>query len=192
MSTYTLKDGRVLTIYRPRAADAEELLEYLKIVGGETNFLLLDHRGIALTVEQEREFLESAYNNPRAAFFTGRVAAAGRDVLIAPGQSSPAGEIALTCQVTAFRQERLAHVGEIAISVRKDFWSLGVGSFAMREMIGFAKSAGVKNIELGVYANNERAKGLYSRFGFVEVGRHKNRFCVNGEYFDEIIMDLYL
>jgi len=184
MKNYTLKDGRTLTIYRPRAADAEEILEYLKIVGGETNFLLMGSEGVSLTVEQEREYLERAHNSQRGAFFFGRIEAADG--------KTPKGEIALSCMVSAHPQKRLAHVCEIAISVRKDFWGLGVGSAAMREMIEFAQGIGARNIELGVYANNERAKALYSRFGFVEVGRRKNRFCVDGEYFDEILMDLYL
>ena len=37
-----LRDGSVLQISRPRGENAAEILEYLKIVGGETHFLLMD------------------------------------------------------------------------------------------------------------------------------------------------------
>ncbi|MDU7441828.1 MAG: GNAT family N-acetyltransferase, partial [Clostridium sp.] len=33
---------------------------------------------------------------------------------------------------------------------------------------------------------------LYKRHGFVEVGVHKNFFNINGDYYDEILMDLYI
>ncbi len=33
---------------------------------------------------------------------------------------------------------------------------------------------------------------LYKKHGFVEVGIHKNFFNVNGNYYDEILMDLYI
>ena len=41
---------------------------------------------------------------------------------------------------------------------------------------------------IGVYAFNERAIGLYRRLGFVEEGRLRRVYFTNGEYHDEILM----
>ena len=89
-------------------------------------------------------------------------------------------------------RRRLAHTGEIALSVRKKYWHIGVGSAIMEMLIELAKEASLKNVELGVYADNERAIALYKRFGFEEIGRHRGRMCVDGEYYDEILMDLHI
>lgn len=78
------------------------------------------------------------------------------------------------------------------MSVRKKYWHIGVGSAIMEALIELAKEASLKNVELGVYADNERAIALYKRFGFEEIGRHRGRMCVDGEYYDEILMDLHL
>ena len=53
----------------------------------------------------------------------------------------------------------------------------------MKILIDFAKDTKkIKNISLGVKANNTKARNLYSNFGFKEVGFHKNFFYVNDEY----------
>ncbi len=171
-----LKDGRTLRLYRPGKEDAAELLEYLKIVGGETDFLLFDATGLPYTVEQEAEVMENYKKAPRGGFFAGRID----------------GEIACTCNISCYGRERLKHVAEIAVAVQRKFWGIGVGSAIMETLIALAREQGVKTIELGVYADNARARALYRRFGFEEVGRHKGRFFVGGAYHDEIMMDLYL
>ena len=69
----------------------------------------------------------------------------------------------------------------------------GIGSTLMQELIFFAKNHKlIRNISLGVRASNHTAISLYEKFGFVKTGVHKNYFCINGEYDDEYIIDLYL
>ncbi len=173
---FTLKDGRRLRLYQPGAEDAAEMLDYLKIVGGETDFLLFDANGLPYTVQQEAEALERFKAAERDAFFAGRID----------------GEVACSCNISFYGRKRLTHVAEIAVASQKKFWGIGVGSAIMETLISIARERGAQTIELGVYADNLRAQALYKKFGFVEVGRHKNRFCVNGKYHDEIMMDLYL
>lgn len=61
----------------------------------------------------------------------------------------------------------------------------------MEELIKFAKEHdGVKNICLGVKASNKNAITMYEKFGFKKVGVHKNYFNINGNFDDEILMDL--
>ena len=178
MSEYTLKDGRTLILRDPTLDDAEEMVDYLKVVGGETDFLLCDENGLdGLTPEGERDWITATLDAPNTKMFVGTVN----------------GEIVLVCDVRAAARKRIAHVGGIAISIKRDYWRLGIGSIAMREMIAFAKSTGVLSaLSLEVREGNERAISLYKRFGFVEIGRHKGRINVRGTYYDEILMDLDL
>lgn len=171
-----LRDGSVLQIFRPRGENAAEILEYLKIVGGETRFLLMDENGLGISEEREAKILEAAYVEPRGGMHFGKINR----------------EIACMFSLSCHPRRRLAHTGEIALSVRKKYWHIGVGSAIMETLIELAKEASLKNVELGVYADNERAIALYRRFGFEEIGRHRGKMYVDGEYYDEILMDLHI
>lgn len=178
MTEHTLKDGRSLILRDPLLDDAEKLIDYLKIVGGETDFLLVDENGIAgLTLEAEQEWIASTLKNPNTKMFVGTVD----------------GEIVLVCDVRAAARERIAHIASISLSIKRDYWHLGIGTIAMQAMIDFAKSTRkLRQLSLEVREGNDRAIRLYQRFGFLEVGRHKARIHIRRTYFDEILMDLDL
>ena len=58
MTEYTLKDGRTLILRDPTLDDAQEMVDSLKVVGSETDFLLCDENGIdGLTLEGERDWI---------------------------------------------------------------------------------------------------------------------------------------
>ena len=178
MSEHILKDGRTLILRDPEVSDAEQMLAYTKVVGGETDFLLMDENGIeGLTLEGEQEWIRGTRDAKTTRMLLGFVD----------------GELALLCDVRGAARKRIAHVGGVAISVKRDYWGLGIGGIAMRAMIDFARSTGVlRTLSLEVREGNERAIALYKRFGFAEVGRHKGRINVRGTYYDEILMDLDL
>ena len=52
---------------------------------------------------------------------------------------------------------------------------------------------GLEQMELGVYADNERAIHLYQKYGFEQCGIWKNAFKLkDGTYRDEILMSKIL
>ncbi|MBA4347865.1 MAG: N-acetyltransferase [Clostridiales bacterium] len=178
MSEHTLKDGRTLILRDPALSDAQEMIDYLKVVGGETDFLLADENGIeGLTLEGEQSWIESTLAAANTKMFVGTIN----------------NEIVLVCDVRAAMRSRLAHVGGIAITIKRAYWHLGIGSIAMQAMIDFARSTNfLRTLSLEVREGNDRAIALYKHFDFVEVGRHKARINVRGTYYDEILMDLDL
>ena len=118
-----LRDGRVLQISRPRGENAAEILEYLKTIGGETHFLLMDENGPGISEEYEAKILEASYAEPRGGMHFGRIN----------------GEMACMFSLSCHPRRRLAHTGEIALSVRKKYWHIGVGSAIMETLIELAK-----------------------------------------------------
>lgn len=178
MSEHVLKDGRTLLLRAPTQDDAELLISFLKIVGGETDFLLCDENGIeGLTIDSERAFIAATLEAPNASLFLGFVDS----------------ELAAVFDVRALARSRAAHNAALALSIRRDYWRLGIGGIAMQTMIDFARGTGaIRNLCLEVREGNGRAIALYERFGFKHAGRHENRICVRGEYFDELLMDLAL
>ena len=73
----------------------------------------------------------------------------------------------------------------------KQNWDKGYGTDAMNIMlkVGF-EYLNVHRIELSVYPENERAIYVYKKVGFIEVGRKRQTRFMNGNYRDEIIMDI--
>ena len=53
-----LKNGKTCILRSPRLEDAEQLIEYLKISAGETDFLLKYPEEVNISLEQEREILQ--------------------------------------------------------------------------------------------------------------------------------------
>lgn len=172
-----LKDGRRLVLRTPDTEDAEQMLAYINRIGGESNNLLFGKNGFShMTLEQEKQYIESLSKTKNALMVVGEID----------------NQIVSVSQIRGEASERIAHNFELSISVSRDCWNIGVGSAAMKELIRFAESHGAKNILLGVKASNISAIRMYEKFGFVPIGVHRNFFNVNGVFDDEILMDLYI
>lgn len=90
-------------------------------------------------------------------------------------------------------RERIAHQTDFAISVKKKYWGIGVGTELMKIMIDFARANGkTEVIHLGVKEDNVAAIELYKKMGFEEIGRYRNYFKIGDKYWDELLMNLYL
>ncbi|HHX11771.1 MAG TPA: GNAT family N-acetyltransferase [Clostridiales bacterium] len=173
----TLKSGETLILRQPIEEDAMNMIEYLNIVGGESDNLLFGKDEFRLSVEQEKEYIKKIHQDPNMLMLLGIIN----------------NTVVSIAEIRSLGRKRIAHNSEVAISVIKEYWGIGVGSAVMEELISFAKEHEViKNISLSVKASNERAIKLYERFGFLQVGSHKDYFNINGEYDDDYIMDLYL
>lgn len=172
-----LKNGDTLILRKPTTEDAVKMIQYLNTVGGESNNLLFGKGEFRLSVEQEMEHIKNVNADTNSLMLIGTI----NDNIV-----SIAG-------IMTSNRKRIAHNGDVAISVKKEYWSKGIGSEVMSELINFAKKNGtIKNVSLGVRSGNENAIKLYEKFGFQKVGLHRNFFNVDGNFYDEILMDLYL
>lgn len=72
------------------------------------------------------------------------------------------------------------------IGVRQADWGRGVGTALLAALLGEAAARGCTEVFLEVRADNERAKKLYRRFGFEEVGVRKRYYQPSGV--DAIVM----
>ena len=61
-----LKNGQILTLRKPTVDDAERMVKYLNIVGGESDNLLFGAGEFRLTVDQERSFIENLNQDPNS------------------------------------------------------------------------------------------------------------------------------
>lgn len=169
-----LKDGTACILRSPNAQDAEKMLEHLRITAGETDFLVRYPEEVCLTLEEEQKFLNenlaSCYHMMIGAFIDCEVA----------------GSAGIGCIGS---RRKLRHRAELGIAIQRPYWNRGIGSALMQEALEQAKKIGYEQVELGVYAANERAVALYQKFGFEVWGRTKNAFKLkDGTYHDELLM----
>ena len=157
-------------------SDAAALLDYLKTVGGETDNLTFGAKGIPFTVEQEAALLERIADNPRSSFF-----------LALDGE-----KIVGNACVDGSPNARLCHRRNLAVTVLRDYWGRGIGTGLMQRMIDFSRETGAELVSLEVRSDNERAKALYRKFGFVSFGTFPKFFKIDGQYFDVDCMTLEL
>ncbi len=178
MATFKLKNGMQMLMRRATPDDAVRLMTYLKTVGGETDFLLIGSGGLVdMTVAREKAFLKAIGQKSDSGMFIGEVD----------------GEIMACFHVQCEAKARIKHNATVGISVKRSYWHQGAGTACMYHLISFARESGtIRNLCLEVRADNARARKLYQRFGFVEIGRHKDRIMIDGVYYDEILMDLKL
>ena len=166
-----------IIIRKATADDAANILEYCKAVGAETDNLTFVFEGINAAVESEQEYLESIYNSEKSVY------------LIAECD----GKIVGSCHYNGFTRKRIAHRGEIGISVKKNMWGQHIGTRFMEKLIDFAKNtAHAEIISLEVRTDNERAKALYRKFGFEMVGTFKGYMKIDDKYIDCDFMRLCL
>lgn len=165
-----------ITIAPALPNDAEIILEYLKIIGGETDNLLFGPEGLPFSALDEAKFIENINSSDGSIM----LAAKNGEEIVGIGQ--------LSCGTRA----RIRHRAELAISVKKAYWRQGIGSKLMTALIEYGRKFGVDSIFLEVKADNERAKAMYLKFGFEHFGTYKRAVRVGEEYSDLEYMALYL
>jgi RimJ/RimL family protein N-acetyltransferase len=87
------------------------------------------------------------------------------------------------------KTERESHVGEIGISISKEYRGIGLGKFLLSEVLKLAKKKlKPKIFRLSVYENNKIAQNLYKKLGFKRVAKIPKQIEYKGKLISEIIM----
>lgn len=174
---YRIEDGRELLIREAAVADAAVILEHVEHISGESDFLTIGPGEFGLTVEQEEEYLRDSRRSDNKLY------------LIALIDNDLVGALSFS----AGTRTRVRHSGELAMSVRKPHWGLGLGSRLLEALIGWAKDGHiVKKINLRVRTDNHRAIQLYKGKGFVVEGLITKAIFMDDHYYDYYWMGLEL
>lgn len=160
-------------IVRAQAQDAAALLEYLKIVGGETENLSFGAEGVPIDVEAERSYLGMQAQSCDHIQLLAKVN----------------GEIIGTASLNR-KKNRMNHRAEFGISVKKAWWGCGVASALTEHILIFARKTGVEQVNLEVRSDNNRAIALYKKFGFRKLCTFPGFFKINGTLVDFDFMNL--
>ncbi len=170
----TLNDGRKCTLRSVCREDATNMIEYLRIVSGESEFLLRNADEVTYTVEAEGNILENKRNAPREIMMVAEIE----------------GIIAGNCGIISRGDlRRVRHRCGFAIALKQQYCDAGLGTAMMEYALSLAKAMGYEQVELEVVVGNDRAKHLYEKMGFKETGRVVRSLKYDdGSYRDEICM----
>lgn len=171
-----LKDGSKLILTNTKEDSAEELLNYFNTIFAETDNHVFGEGDFNFTVEKIKMKITGAKESMDSIMVIGKIN----------------GRIVSYGEFNSLGRRRICHNGSLSISVKKEFWHKGIATAMMKELIDFAKDNNIRNINIEVKADNNRALRLYEQFGFKVIGIHKNVYKVNQNYFDEVLMDLNL
>ena len=172
--TCFFRNGTPYTLRSAEPEDASRMLQYMKIMLGETPFLARTPEEFNYTPEAEADILAGRRDDPRGLML---VAELDGQIIANAGISSHGAK------------SRLLHRAELGISVRKDYWRQGIGSALMERLIAFAVRSGYEQIELTVESKNRRALALYHKYGFTVYGtRPHGMKYADGSYDNDYLM----
>ena len=174
----TLKDGTKVILRSPQRRDVAQLNEYLRLTSGETHYMVRYPEECDRTLEAAQKRLWAVTDHERSFML-----AAFLD-----------GELVGNCGVNEISDRfKMRHRASLGISIKKKAWGLGLGTLLMEKALEQAKENGFTQVELGVFADNDRARHLYRKLGFTEMGCIPKAFCLkDGTYRDEVQMVKFL
>ncbi|TMI09470.1 N-acetyltransferase [Candidatus Bathyarchaeota archaeon] len=98
------------------------------------------------------------------------------------------GHVVGNSSVTRGSYRDTKYHGYLGIAISKNSRDVGIGVEMMRTLVKESRKAGLKTIELEVFANNPRAIHVYEKTGFRQSGRIPKKMLRNDKFIDSIIM----
>lgn len=170
---YELKNGQRLFIRSIDISDVNDLLNYINSVKKESDFLLYGRKDSDLSYEDEIKYVNQIIKSKNEIMRIGFV----NDILVG------------AYNLIKGNVSKNKHMGQIAVSVRKDFWNIGIGTAFMKDIDKEAERLGLEALKLEYCENNIRGENLYKKAGFIECGRVPYSFKdESGNYISSIMM----
>lgn len=162
-------------VMMPDVEDATALLAYAKRIGSETEYLEFGAEGLSATLRDEELYLQA-------------VAMSDEHMMLVAKME---GEIIAVGTISGRMKSKFAHVGEVGISVLKEYWGQGLGSHLLAELLFWAQTySPLTRIELEVVKDNVPAIRLYEKLGFVHEGVKRQAIQLSDGLHDIVMMSV--
>jgi len=160
-----------LRVRPAQPGDAARLVELAREVGGEEEGWLITG-GEWRSPGEERRYLRWIRHHDDAAVFVAETDGAIIGRLSIARDRHPASE----------------HVADLGLMVAREFRRQGAGRALMCEAERWARTVGVRKLELHVFPHNEAAIGLYRDLGYEQEGFRRGHYRRQDEFVDAILM----
>lgn len=156
-----------------RPEDAEAYLELQRAADAQSEYLLFEAGERPATVPETRQRIE-------------KLLASGNSMIFLA--EADEGSLVGYLNATGGEARRSRHSAYIVIAILDGYRGMGVGTKLFTALEDWARSLGLRRLSLGLMAENETARALYVKMGFLEEGRKKEAFLLPGRYVDELLM----
>jgi L-amino acid N-acyltransferase YncA len=170
---YPLKDGSTVNIRDATPKDLEDIWRIFRSV-------IEEKKWIPVLFMEEGEF-------ERLSWFSHHKSV-GNIILVA----ETGGKIVGHCLIERDDWDAAEHVGNLGIMVTAEQRGKGIGDALITEILIRARKKGFEKVCLSTFNTNLNAIRLYEKHKFQIIGVRKRQFKMEGEYKDEVLMDLML
>ncbi len=162
-----------LTVRRATVQDAQAISAIWEIICAERTYTAVSR---PFTPQQEREYIDSL--SEREGIFVSIVAER-----VIGFQS---------LDLWAREVDSFDHVGLMGTFVLPEWQRQGVARRLAKHTLDFARAHGYEKIVIYVRAGNTNAQAFYDSLGFVAKGVLARHVKIDGQYEDEVFMELFL
>lgn len=171
------KDEITVIIRNPGTKDAEQLIEHVKRINHETTFLIREEDEFNFTIKQQENFIQARVESKMNLFII----------------AETDGRVIGSCILSGSALRREKHKVDLAISIQKQYWGLGIGKRLIDISMCWAKENNIEKIILKVDTSNHRAVALYGKLGFEVEGRLlRDKYLSDGSYRNSYLMGLMI
>lgn len=96
------------------------------------------------------------------------------------------------CMIEHIGWDAANHVGELGIIIAPAYRNIGIGRILIQEALNAAREKPFEKVSLSCFHTNIRALTLYKNMGFQRVGYRHQQFKLDGTFYDEILMELWI
>jgi len=161
------------TIRRATADDAEAISAVWEVVCAERVYTAVNR---PFTPQQERDYIASLSDR--------------EGIFLAEVDSHTVGFQSL--DLWARYTDAFDHVGVMGTIILPEWRRKGIGRYLAEHMLDFARANGYEKIIIYVRAGNMGAQVFYRSLGFVPKGVLARQVKIDGQYEDEVFMELSL
>lgn len=163
--------GTGVRIRQARPGDAAALVAMAEAIGAEPQGWLIT-AGQWRSVGEERRYLRAVRSSTQAA------------VLVAELDGRVVGRLSIVRDASP----ACDHVADVGLMVAREYRRRGVGRALMLAAESWARSVGIRKLELHVFPHNEAAIRLYERLGYLREGYRVRHFRRPDRITDAILM----
>ncbi|HAG43016.1 MAG TPA: GNAT family N-acetyltransferase [Clostridium sp.] len=175
MMKICLRNEKEVIIREAKKEDAQSMIDFYNLVGGETDFLSFGKNEFKRDLKEYESYLESTREEDNSI------------ILLTIIDEQIAG----IASINSNQKVRTKHVGTLGIVVAEQYCGLGLGGEMVDYLIEWAKLNGItKKISLLTREDNTRAIELYKKVGFETEGILKKDNYINGVYYNTLMMSL--
>ena len=160
-----------IVVRRAEPRDAPWLVALARAVGGEEEGWLITS-GEWRSAGEERRYLRAVRRHSDAAVF------------VAENQAGVVGRLSIARDPHPASE----HVADLGLMVALDHRRAGVGRALMAAAEDWARSVGVRKLELHVFPHNEPALAFYKQLGYAEEGLRRRHYRRGGTLVDAVLM----